>query len=207
MVSWSEIEAECGGYREGFVAVFRKYEGQATDEKDAKNRTVKVTASSFARHVGIPEQTFRRWVSATAQVVLPEQRTSMDMSKARKMLRDAPAEVVSQLSREERQKLSRELDRSLTADSPLRHHPAPTSETPYEHAYVIAEGELARARSALRAFIEAVRGHEWIGEEAELLGESIARTKQLFELAGLAVEGTTSVDWDAELENLMGGAA
>lgn len=62
MVKWHEIEAECGGYREGFVAVFRRYEGQPTDEKDGAGRIVKVTAASFARHVGIPRQTFEEWV-------------------------------------------------------------------------------------------------------------------------------------------------
>lgn len=61
-IQWSEIEAECGDYRAGFVTVFRKYEGQLTDEKDGAGRTVKVTATSFARHVGISEQVFLLWV-------------------------------------------------------------------------------------------------------------------------------------------------
>jgi len=61
-IKWSEIEAECGNFRAGFVATFRKYEGQITDEKDAQGRTVKVTVSSFARHVGVPESTFKDWV-------------------------------------------------------------------------------------------------------------------------------------------------
>ena len=63
-VQWSQIEAECGGFRQGFVATFRKYEGMATDEKDGQGRTVKVTMATFARHVGINEETFRRWVRA-----------------------------------------------------------------------------------------------------------------------------------------------
>jgi hypothetical protein len=29
-IKWSEIEAECGDYRAGFVATFRKYEGKPT---------------------------------------------------------------------------------------------------------------------------------------------------------------------------------
>lgn len=62
MIRWSEIEAECGGYRAGFVAVFRKYEGQLTDEKDAYGRPVKVTAASFAKHLGIATSTFDRWL-------------------------------------------------------------------------------------------------------------------------------------------------
>jgi len=47
-IRWSDIEAECGDYRSGFIAVFKKYEGQSTDERDAQGRTVKVTAASFA---------------------------------------------------------------------------------------------------------------------------------------------------------------
>jgi hypothetical protein len=65
-VQWSQIEAECDGYREGFVAIYRKYEGFPTDEKDGQGRTVNVTVRSFAEHVGIPERTFRRWVTKSA---------------------------------------------------------------------------------------------------------------------------------------------
>ncbi len=61
-IKWSQIEAECGGYRAGFVATFRKYENLPTDEKDGQGRTVKVTVATFARHVGIPDPTFRSWV-------------------------------------------------------------------------------------------------------------------------------------------------
>lgn len=63
-IKWSEIEAECGDFRAGFVATFRKYEGLPTDEKDARGRTIKVTAASFARHVGVNDDTFRRWIAA-----------------------------------------------------------------------------------------------------------------------------------------------
>lgn len=61
-IPWSRIEAECGGYRQGFVAVFKKYEGQLTDEKDGQGRPVKVTGRSFARHIGVDHKTFQRWV-------------------------------------------------------------------------------------------------------------------------------------------------
>lgn len=62
MIKWCDIEAECSDFRSGFVAVFRKYEGMDTDEKTAQDRIVKVTMSSFARHMGIGESTFRSWV-------------------------------------------------------------------------------------------------------------------------------------------------
>jgi len=94
MIKWAKIEAECGGYREGFVAIFRKYEGQKTDERDAQGRIVKVTVTSFARHVGVPVPTFRRWVKMIKRNMPPEARASMDASIARRMLRDAPLEHV-----------------------------------------------------------------------------------------------------------------
>jgi len=62
IVQWSQIEAECGDYRAGFVETFRKYEGADTDERTVQNKIVKVTAASFARHLGIRERTFVDWL-------------------------------------------------------------------------------------------------------------------------------------------------
>lgn len=67
-IQWSQIEAECGDYRAGFVATFRKYEGMETDERDGSNRIVKVTVATFASHTGIPETTFRRWLGLMQEV-------------------------------------------------------------------------------------------------------------------------------------------
>ncbi len=81
MVKWQDIEQECGGFREGFVRIFKRYEGQPTDERDGSNRAVRVTQASFARHVGIPEQTFRQWLAlevGTKQVVTSEDRERLD---------------------------------------------------------------------------------------------------------------------------------
>lgn len=61
MITWDQIEAECGDFRQGFVSAFRKYEGQETDERDKYRKVVKVTMASFARHMGIDEDTFARW--------------------------------------------------------------------------------------------------------------------------------------------------
>lgn len=94
-VKWSQIEAECDSYREGFVAVFRNYEGLPTDEKDAQGRTVKVTASSFARHAGIDERTFRRWVSTAAG--------------GRPAPRDRTRESIARMPAEDKAKLAAEL--------------------------------------------------------------------------------------------------
>lgn len=88
-VQWSQIEAECDGYREGFVAIFRKYEGLPTDEKDAQGRIVKVTATSFARHLGIEESTFRRWTRTGIEKI--QDRAKQDRSRTRHTVRTTPA--------------------------------------------------------------------------------------------------------------------
>ena len=96
-VQWSQIEAECGDFREGFVAIFRKYEGFPTDENDERGRTVKVTQASFARHVGVPENTFRDWVKTTmsgGQVHDPEARRRAQRSEVRAAVRNDPGMVV-----------------------------------------------------------------------------------------------------------------
>lgn len=75
MIRWEEIEIEAGNYKDGFVALFKKYEGQETDEKDGQGNTVMVEAKSFARHMGIAPETFRRWLKRDSQsptVVLSE---------------------------------------------------------------------------------------------------------------------------------------
>lgn len=68
MIAWndiqSEYESETLGYRERIVALFRKYEGQETDEK-VRGKAVKVTVASFARHMGIRQATFYDWVKAS----------------------------------------------------------------------------------------------------------------------------------------------
>lgn len=62
-IKWSDIAAECGSYKDGFVSVFRKYEGMDTD-KIVRGKTVKVTQKSFADYMHIPHQTFYKWVQA-----------------------------------------------------------------------------------------------------------------------------------------------
>lgn len=66
MVTWSTITEEVyesTDFRQRLVTVFRKYEGQETDQRDKSNRVVKVTRASFARHFGVPEGSFDRWVT------------------------------------------------------------------------------------------------------------------------------------------------
>jgi len=98
-IKWSQIEAECGDYRDGFIATFRKYEGQDTDEVGGNSRRVKVTQSSFARHMRIPESTFHDWLGS-ARVVSPDERAKKDAVRARTEIRRLPAEEKAKLSRE-----------------------------------------------------------------------------------------------------------
>ena len=81
-VTWGEIVAQCGNYRDGFVAIFRQHEGQLTDEIDGQGRTVKVTVRSFALHMGIAEDTFRRWVTKSRSAGdLPTPRSKNDLTR------------------------------------------------------------------------------------------------------------------------------
>lgn len=66
-VKWADIRAEFDGLQVGFrervVRLFEKYEGHPTDEV-VRGRTVMVTVTSFAKHMGIKQQTFDGWVRA-----------------------------------------------------------------------------------------------------------------------------------------------
>src|SRR5215216_6256054 len=90
MITWSEIEAEAdaSGYRERLVAVFRKYEGQPTDETTEQGHIVKVTMTSFARHMGIPDTTFRHWLDIANRAVSDQDQERLDAAKARKVARE-----------------------------------------------------------------------------------------------------------------------
>lgn len=100
MVTWDQIVAECDGYRAGFVAVFRKYEGEPTDERDAYNRVVKVTAPSFARHAGIADATFRDWLrekgASPARISTPG-RARSDLKRAMEGME--PEEIIREVAK------------------------------------------------------------------------------------------------------------
>lgn len=112
MIKWSEIEAECQGFRAALVSTFRKYEGQPTDEKDGNGRTVKVTATSFARHMGIAEQTFRAWVKKHDRGGGGRDTRDRRMEEVRRAARREPqaiVEAVSELPEETQQQIVRQL--------------------------------------------------------------------------------------------------
>jgi transposase-like protein len=102
-IPWSQIEAECGDYRAGFVATFHKYEGRDTDEIAGNGQIIRVTASSFARHVGIARQTFERWVKAADQEGTPNQgaeSVEITARSARASARNLPPEERAKLAAE-----------------------------------------------------------------------------------------------------------
>jgi len=72
LIKWTDIDNEVeefqSGYRSGFVAIFKKYEGMETDERTAQNKVVVVTQTGFARRYGIDERTFRRWIEQESGV-------------------------------------------------------------------------------------------------------------------------------------------
>ena len=97
MITWAEIQAEAGDYKAGFVALFRKYEGQTTDEKTAQDHPVKVTRASFARHFGIAEDTFRHWIKASEgvkQTVSETDRRRLNSNLVTRVARQEP-EVIT----------------------------------------------------------------------------------------------------------------
>lgn len=65
MISWAEIRSEYEninlGFRERVVGLFRRYEGQETDET-VRGKVVLVTANSFAKKMGIKQPTFAGWL-------------------------------------------------------------------------------------------------------------------------------------------------
>lgn len=109
-ITWAEIEAEADdlGFRERLVALYRKHEGKATDEKDGQGRTVKVTQRSFAIHMGIGEDSFRRWVKQIQHGAgsAPDS-TNQLLQRARYVAKRAPDQLVEAIS---------ELDPEAAAD-------------------------------------------------------------------------------------------
>jgi len=67
LIKWTDIDNEVeefqSGYRSGFVAIFKKYEGMETDERTAQNKVVVVGKANFAERYGINRTTFQRWVA------------------------------------------------------------------------------------------------------------------------------------------------
>lgn len=148
MITWDQITAECGGYKAGFVAVFRKHEGELTDAKDGQGRTVKVTLNSFAEHVGIARSTFRMWVGTYQRGAARHPGTSRTGQMGRQIAKSPAVSVDDKIGM---------LD-DLTSDPKVlrawREHRAPTvSEADAKAAAAVAKAltdPIARSASKLQ---------------------------------------------------------
>lgn len=219
IITWSQIEVECGNYRDGFVVTFRKYEGQDTDERDGSNRIIKVTIKSFARHAGIPETTFRVWVGATsARTSTPERIVELTAIKARRETRQLPPaekaklaaeliaepEVAQQVVQnpESRVHVHKALDKQWSQTVPPRSF-SQTTENPHE-----AESDsvrlLVKLRGADRALTDAavlaqnIRGVS--AKDAALLEPVVERMRGLLDLISTGLNGGPL---DVELRALL----
>lgn len=131
MIKWIDIEAEVGGFRENLVEVFKKYEGKITDEIDGRGASVKVTASSFARHMGIADTTFKEWIAKYSSIPGggskrtrpgPDQRVIDEAAAIAKAKAEAQAklDLANALSRQKREHDLAESKRAAEAKAKIR---------------------------------------------------------------------------------------
>jgi hypothetical protein len=192
MVRWGDIVAECGNYRDGFVAVFRQYEGQATDERDGSNRVVKVTVTSFAEHVGVDRHAFARWVRDGVRAPLPPSYQEKKMTeRARSAVRNSPDAVVDAImsapaaTQDEifhELKLRRAGVDTSTAARKASHARAHEAVAPFRSA--IAAGHVALCVAALR---DALDNLNEATEGGALDGEAVAEITAAFEAFSFAL--------------------
>lgn len=205
-ISWAEIESECGDYRAGFVATFRRYEGQVTDEKDAQGRAVKVTVSSFARHMGIARATFQEWVAreqgAGARRPASVDRDTRgaknvlgkgDSATIRNLLDDLPPEAVERIASEAarvqqdpRYRAARdEYDRKEEAKSPEQrdreHREAERFADSISQKMLKAFGSLTAA-NLVEAIDEATADYRQLIEDQALTDEMLAAIDERLQL-------------------------
>ena len=207
-ITWAEIEAEIEAeitnYRDIFVAVFRKYDGQPTDEFDGNNRRVVVTARSFARLMRIPKDTFRRWLAERAQSVTPDEREQKDTRRAKTDLRRLPparkAEIIHEAIKADptvAAAASRALDeRQAEAPKPR------VRETGKQERFTQAMAAMRRADTALRDFADAASGGQWTDTEAAAFEGALDQMHGVLDIIRTALR---SGSWDEELAKLTDG--
>jgi transposase-like protein len=201
-ISWAEIEAECGGFRDGFVATFRKYEGQDTDEKTAQGRTVKVTIASFARHMGIHEDTLNWWIrKSEGRAARPTERTAVDRVRqgARNLPSEEKAAIVDELV-EADPVVAAAASRALEKRNAELPKPRARERTKSDR-YSDALTAMRAADTALDRFTNAVSGAEWSAVEADSFETILARWSGAIELIRAGLRSGT---WDDELAKLTG---
>lgn len=195
-VQWSQIEAECDGYREGFVAIYRKYEGMPTDEKDAQGKTIRVTQASFARHMKIPESTFKNWMKRTKT-------TAAAVSK-----RDRTREAIDRMPTTEKAELAAELleDPEVANKIPPRRFTAepvaPRTVLSDLNDELQIDHRIQRATSEIREATNHARNITLTGEDLADALEAIRN--HLTEVAILA-DAIDTDSFNDELATLLGG--
>lgn len=206
MITWDQITAECEGYRAGFVAVYEKYKGQTTDERDKSDRVVKVTVSSFARHMGIAETTFKRWVKGAKQVVTSEERARMEAPRAKKTKQDVRrmptedrAEVLGELLQDntvvEERGRQVKAGRSLPKPNPKKPANPDTTGTKMTEAGIL----VIQARALAQEFIGVVQGFNQSNRND--LIDSAAATVDNWTAALQLLQGKDVDKWLEELTN------
>lgn len=68
--------------------------------------------------------------------------------------------------------------------------------------FMEADAELSKARRALKAALDTIRGVGFTEEEAQLLGMENGAVQGMSHLVGAALTGDSGIDWDAELTKL-----
>jgi hypothetical protein len=74
----------------------------------------------------------------------------------------------------------------------------------HSHAFLRAEGKIARALQSLRSVLDDSEGVEFTDDERELLAVSMGKLRALLNLLDIRLVGKIgeNIDWDAELEKL-----
>jgi hypothetical protein len=148
MIKWSEIESECGDYRSGFVAVFRKYEGMETDKRDNARRIVKVSIGSFSSHFGIADTTFRRWLDR--EMGTTSGATSPGTNRIKQQLAEAAAKAKAEAEAKAEKALEAQAKRSAEAAAKALEHA-----DRQQKAAVVAERTRVEAQAKAEARKEA----------------------------------------------------
>lgn len=210
-ILWSQIEAECGDFREGFVATFRKYEGQPTDEIDGRNARVKVTVASFARHAGINVRTFLRWTKDDVSSWTTDEKVKADKRAARRLPPEEKAALVRELVKSEPKvalAASDALDERHTewqASRPAAQDRPDTARNEHIEATTL----LVKLRSARRNLVDAAS----LAQNIRGIGEDEMRTAVLSEveeqraLLEIIEAGVNGGPLDSQLQALLDSEA
>lgn len=215
MITWTEIDNECGDYKAAFVETFNKYKGQSTDERTEQNKVVMVTVSSFARHQGIDERTFRRWIKkseGSAQSVSSGQRDSMNRSAARKatkaMTPKQRAEIVEELEEDPEVAVETAKTRSRKVDEYKAgaDHTKREMKSRMRAEFLVVSTAMGSAITDLGEALTEIRDHEFEGDERDIIESKAEEIALLIGWIKSALGGDSGADWDDEFRRLIDNA-